>query len=129
MVELMSGIISAIEIAKKLNSLNKKIKDADFKMFIADLNIELANAKNNIAELIDENTKLKAEVERLNYKKLETLQFKGGAYYNSNSDGPFCPGCYDGKQKISRLVENNPDFKFAGNYICSVCGKMFKVTV
>ena len=129
MVELMSGIISAIEIAQKLNSLNNKIKDADLKMFIADLNIELANAKNNIAELLDENTKLKAEVEKLNHKKLETLQFKGGAYYNSNNDGPFCPGCYDGKQKISRLVENNPDFKFIGNYICSVCRKMFKVTV
>lgn len=128
MVELIAGISSAIEIGKKLKALNTKIKDADLNMFIADLNIELANAKNNIAILLDENTKLKAEIEKLNFKKLEVLQFKGGAYYNSNGDGPFCPNCYDGKQKTSRLVENNPDFKFVGNYICSVCSKMFKVS-
>ena len=127
MVEIIAGLTSAIDIVKKINLLNDKIKDADIKMLIADLNIELANAKNSIAELVTENQKLKTEIYELKNTKIEKMQFKGGAYFDANGDGPFCAGCYDGKNKRSRLVENNPDFKFIGNYICSVCEKMFKV--
>jgi hypothetical protein len=97
-------------------------------MLIADLNIELANAKNSIAELLTENQKLKTEIKEQGNNKMGKLQFKGGAYYDIAGDGPFCPGCYDGKQLKSRLVANNPDFNFIGNYKCSVCTKMFKVT-
>jgi hypothetical protein len=84
----------------------------------------------SIAELSTENQKLKAELDELRNNKMEKLQFKGGAYYDTAGDGPFCPGCYDrnGQHLKSRLVDNNPDFKFIGNYKCSVCSKMFKVT-
>ena len=127
MLELISGLTSAIDIAKKLSSLNAKIKDADIKNLIADLNIELANAKITIAELITENQELKLKNNDLKNIKPERLIFKKGAYFDADDDGPFCPGCYDGKNKRSRLVDNNPDFKFIGNYQCSVCSKMFNV--
>jgi hypothetical protein len=45
MIEIIAGINSAIETVRKLGVLNEKIKDVDIKMLIADLNIELANAK------------------------------------------------------------------------------------
>jgi hypothetical protein len=90
MVELIAGLTSAIDIGKRLSLLNEKIKDADIKMLIADLNIELANAKNNIAELITENQKLKSEIDNLKNDKVDKLQFKGGAYYDTAGDGPFC---------------------------------------
>ncbi|MDR0873029.1 MAG: hypothetical protein LBN27_06120 [Prevotellaceae bacterium] len=128
MIEIVEAVNSAIETVKRLSALNEKIKDADVKMLIADLNIELANAKNNIAELLTENQRLKDEIKKLNKKRMEKLQFKGGAYYSSTGDGPFCQRCYDSKQLKNRLVENNPDFKFIGNYKCSICNNMFKVT-
>jgi regulator of replication initiation timing len=127
MIELGTALAGALDIVKKLNALNEKIKDADIKMLIADLNIELADAKNDIAKLITENQRLKTEIDNLKNDKFDKLQFKNGAYYDTDGNGPFCPGCYDGKNKKSRLVENNPDFNFIGNYQCSVCGKMFKV--
>ena len=127
MVEIITGLTSAIDIVTKLNALNEKIKDADIKMLIADLNIELAKAKNSIAELITENQKLKSEIDNLRNNKTEKLQFKGGAYYDTTGDGPFCPGCYDNKNKKIRLVDNDPNFKFIGNYLCPVCGNMFNV--
>ena len=75
MVEIITGLTSAIDIVTKLNALNEKIKDADIKMLIADLNIELAKAKNSIAELITENQKLKSEIDNLRNNKTEKLLF------------------------------------------------------
>jgi hypothetical protein len=127
MVELITGLTSAIDIVKRLNLLNEKIKNADIKILIANLNIELANAKNNISELIIENQELKNEIIELKNTKIEKLQFKDGAYYDSVGDGPFCSGCYDSKKSKIRLIDNDPNFKFTGNYLCPVCGNMFNV--
>ena len=122
MIEIISGLNTAIDLVKRLRELNDKIQSADIKMLIADLSEQLAEAKISIAELLEKNLKLEEEIKSLKEKKKEELVFKNGAYYSVNDDGPFCPGCYDKQKSKSRLIRNT-GFEIMGNYRCSVCGK------
>ena len=126
MIDVILGINAAIETVTKLKELNEKIKDADVKMLIADLSIELAEAKISIAELLDKNRELQNEINSLKSEQCEPLIFKNGVYFDSNGDGPFCPGCYEGEKKKHRiLLVGAPVHRQRGVHQCTVCQKFF----
>ena len=123
MIDIIAGVNAAFETLKKLKEVNEKVKNADVKMLIADLSMQLADAKISISELLDKNRALEEEIKSLKGKESEKLIYKNGAYYSSDGDGPFCPGCYDEKGKKYRIAIISADFEFTGIHKCTVCGK------
>ena len=107
MSEIIS-VSSAIAIVKKLKQISDKIKDADFKNLLADLNLRLAEIKTQQAECMEEKGRLKA--------KIATLEA---------TSGEKCPRC---RQVGWRLESSHPDpiFGEAGGmrrrYKCALCG-------
>ena len=126
MVDVITGIDAAIKTAKKLIEVNEAIENADVKMLIAELSVQLAEAKISIAELLDKNRGLQDEIESLKKKQDEELNFIDGVYFDNNGDGPFCPGCYDGKKQKHRLIlVSASQHRKMGVHRCSVCNKFF----
>ena len=123
MIDIIAGVNAALETVKKLKEVNEKIKNAEVKMIIADISMQLADAKISISELLDRNRILENEIKSLKEKECEKLIYKNGAYYSSDGDGPFCPGCYDEKGKKYRIAIISADLKFTGIHKCTVCGK------
>jgi hypothetical protein len=60
--EIQSAVTTSITILKKLREVSERMKDAEVKLLIADLSIELANVKQSLAELIQENTDLREQL-------------------------------------------------------------------
>ncbi len=52
-----------IELAQKLGKIAETIKDSDAKNAVADLRLALAESRLQMAELIDENLKLRRQLE------------------------------------------------------------------
>jgi hypothetical protein len=109
MPEIISSISSAIAIAKKLKDVSDKIKDADFKtLLVADLNLELAEIKMQLAGVLEENTRLKSKI-----SDLESVE------------GEKCPKC---RKHGWELKRSHPDIVFGSGggirrfYECSLCG-------
>ena len=108
MPEIMSSISSAITIAKKLKVVSDKVKDADFKNLLADLNLELAGIKMQLAEVMEENIRQKAKISDL-----------------ESTEGEKCPKC---RKRGWQLESSNPDPVFGEvggihrTYKCTLCG-------
>ena len=125
MIEVVQAIQSAIEITGKLRNLSKKIEDSEFKMLLAELLGELADAKvkvaqlqGDLAKLIEENQSLTS---RLNAKSYLKPVLKDGAYAFEGDDGSFCTACFDTKQQRVRLSKLAPPFDDAGRWECPSC--------
>jgi regulator of replication initiation timing len=108
MVGLLSSITTAITIAKRLRDVSDKIKDADFKNLLAELTLNLADIKMQLAEVLEENTQLKAKV-----RALEAVE------------GDPCPKCHKRGWEIESSSPD-PTFGELGGiqriYKCSLCG-------
>jgi len=52
MADILASISFAIETVKKLRSIAEKVKDAEAKNLVADLQLALADLKTQIAELV-----------------------------------------------------------------------------
>ncbi len=125
MVDVVHAIQSAIDITGRLRNLSKKIEDSDFKMLIADLLGELADAKvkvaqlqGDLAKLIEENQSLTA---KLTVKTLLKPIFKDGAYTLEGDEGAFCTSCFDTKQQRVRVSKLDPPFDELGKWQCPSC--------
>lgn len=89
MIEAIPAISTAITIAKRLKEVTDKVRDAEIKNLLADLSLELANAKLERASIIGENAELKEQI-----RNLQAL------------DGEPCPKC----RKRTWVVEKSePD--------------------
>ena len=107
MADLISSLSTAITLATRLREISKNIEDAEFKNLLADLSLELADAKLTIADLINENTDLKEKIHSL-----------------TSSTGETCPKC---KQRTFELISSKPHPEFGDlgakqrEYKCSSC--------
>lgn len=63
MADVFASLSSAIALVKKLREINDKVKDAESKSLIADLSIELAEIKMQLADVMNENTRLRGELQ------------------------------------------------------------------
>lgn len=122
MADLIGTASTAIQLVTRLREINKNIANAEFSNALADLSIELANIKIQVASLLEENDQLKRQLEQ---KNSSSLAFKDFAYYKPNGDGPFCPGCYDSKSKLIRLSKSLAPFDAFGSHSCPNCKEHF----
>ena len=53
MGDLISSLTTAISLAQRLNEISKHIQNAEFKNLLADLNLELADTKLKLANIIE----------------------------------------------------------------------------
>lgn len=108
MADIISGVSTAITLAKRLREISKNIEDAEFKNVLADLSLELADAKLKIAEVITENAELKERIHSL-----------------TSANGEKCPKC---NNRTFEIVSTRPHPIFGEvgakerNYKCSGCG-------
>lgn len=126
----LRAISDATALAQRLYDLASKIKNAELLETVADLRVELANAKNiladattDVAELKEENRKLIEEVRRLEAanKPDADLIRNGDLYYKESGEGPFCPNCYLSSKRISLLGGTRVPGANIAIYHCSSC--------
>lgn len=118
--EILSIIATTMQMVSRLRDINKNIENAEFSNALADLSLELAKLKAELANVIDENTNLKAQL-AIPQLHRQPLEFKCGAYYQADGDGPFCSGCYDSRGTIIRLTKAPSEFKDMASHFCPVC--------
>jgi DNA-directed RNA polymerase subunit RPC12/RpoP len=108
MPPIVPSITAAITTAKKLMEISEKIKDAELRNLIGDLNLKLADIKIQLANVIDENIQLKAKI-----KSLE------------GTEGEKCPKCRRPGWQLESSTRH-PIFGDVGGvqrlYKCSLCG-------
>ncbi|NAW60475.1 hypothetical protein CAG58_00640 [Vibrio sp. V31_P5A7T61] len=128
MSDVLSSIGQAISLAKRLREISKNIEDAEFKNLLADLNLELADTKLALADVIEQNSQLKLEVNELKNSQgsnLSQLEFREFAYYGANDDGPFCSACYETKNQQVRLSKVTGTFSTFGRHKCPSCKQYY----
>lgn len=118
-MDIIGGIGSVIDLVRKAKELADKLKNLEMKEVIVDLQGQLIDLKEQIVALREENVQLKAEARKLALPPELTL--KDGAYYTAVGEGPFCTGCYDGRQKLHRLAEQTGPFRQLSKWRCPVC--------
>lgn len=116
---LLSTIATSMQLVSRLREINKKIKNAEFSNALADLGLELATLKSELAAVIEENTSLKAQLSAK--QQIHSLVFRNGAYFKPDGDGPFCSGCYDNAGKTIRLTPTPAGFQDLASHTCPVC--------
>lgn len=108
MVEILSTLSAALGIASRLKEIGKNISDAEFKNLLADLSLQLADAKLKIADVVEENVKLKSRI-----LELESVE------------GEKCPKCINRTFKLVGTAKH-PTFGDLGvmerQYKCTSCG-------
>lgn len=126
-MDILTGVTTAIALAKQLLEFGSVAKDAQAKMVLADLQIQLAEVKVKLADLMNENTELKDKLK----KALDTVpevEIRDGLYYKKDGgDGPFCTSCYDSGKKLIRVIEADRNIqRLMGNrWRCNVCKAHF----
>lgn len=64
-MDIITTIGTSISLANRLREISKNIENAEFKNLLADLSLELADLKLNLAGVLDENAELKSRVREL----------------------------------------------------------------
>lgn len=108
MADIISSVSTAITLATRLRDISKHIEDAEFKNIVADLSLELADAKMKMAELISENAVLKEKL-----------------FSFTRTSGELCPKCNNRTFEIIS-TKPHPTFGDLGAkerlYQCTGCG-------
>lgn len=120
MNEVITTVTAAIGLTKQLVEFSSITKDAHAKLVIADLQIQLAEIKMKLAELIDENTSLRASLKSAT-SSVKEVEFRDGLYFTPDNDGPFCTACYDSKGKLMRVTKLGEAFHDLAHWSCGVC--------
>jgi ribosomal protein L37E len=108
MVEIISSISNAISLVSRLKKISENVRDAELKNLLADLSLELAEAKMKMASLIGENVDLQNRI-----RELESVE------------GDPCPRC---RKRGWHIEKSEPDENFGEmggirrTYQCSLCG-------
>lgn len=108
MADLISTVSTALTIASRLKEVSDKVRDAEFRNLLADLSIELAEVKSKAASLLEENTKLKQQLNDLD-----------------TSPADPCPKCRKRTYVVTKSVPDKQFGELGGlrrTYACSSCG-------
>ena len=106
-MDLLTTISTSIALAGRLREIAKNIENAEFKNILADLSLELADLKLQLAGVVEENIELKAKVRRL-----------------ESTDAEPCPKCRKPAWELERS-QPHPSMGDLGviirHYRCSEC--------
>jgi hypothetical protein len=129
MVDLVTSISASIDIVQKLRILAKTVKEADFKMLLADLTSELGDAKLEAANMKIELAEAKmriSELERQSQRAAETEpELHEGAYVFGDRTRHYCTGCFDTRGVKILANELSGPFRVFGKWKCPTCDKSF----
>ena len=104
----------------------KNIADVVRKAGSIDLYRQILDLQQEALELVEENPRLKNEINKLikNAEIDKELIFKDNYYYNKGEDGqegPYCSNCWDNERKLIRVhTIYGMDFEY---YQCPTCEK------
>ena len=129
-MDIVNSLQNAISIAGKLRDLSKKIEDADFRMYWADLSNELAEAKLEAANLKIELAKLTTRCYELEQKTLQVSSdrptLSDGVYKFENDAGQYCTACFNLHSKKVQVTSVDMKISAFGKWRCPSCKSMFK---
>lgn len=124
MADIISSLQLAMDITKKLRDLNEKVKDADMKMLlvelqgeIADAKLEVVSLKEQVATLSTKNAELNAQITARSSEK--PVPMIGG--YRFGEEGPFCVSCFEHNGKKVMLPPATGIHAHFGRWYCPVC--------
>ena len=104
-MDIVATINHSISLVGRLREISKNLSEAEFKNLLADLSLELADAKIQIAELKGELAAKTQEIQSFKASDPTTKQrpsgIKWGCYRFEGEEGLFCTACYDSKGKKS----------------------------
>jgi hypothetical protein len=114
--------MSFLDTAKDAYELAKKGMTIEFQEKVMEL-------REQAIALQEENIQLRKRILDIESKlsTKESLTFKDSMYFraeNGKEDGPFCPKCYDDKEKLVRL-HAIPNPKSQDTHHCRVCDDYF----
>lgn len=128
----ISSLKVALDIAKELKGAASAIKDAEFKLKIAELIEAMAEVKLKLVETQDENSALKQKIKDLESQLViqDEVVFRDGYYYlaepqDGKPEGPFCSNCFSKFKQLSLLTEVTGHFSVFGKYECPSCDQRF----
>ena len=121
---VFTAVANSIQIVSRLREINKNVENAEFSNALADLGLELAQLKSELASVLDENTLLKAQLATVQEPKPD-LEYKAGAYFKNGVEGPFCSGCYDNNGKLVRMSPVPGRGSRLASHICPVCNAIY----
>lgn len=120
MDDIIGTISGAVAIVKQLLPLIPQSKGNEAQLLISDLQLNLAQVKTTLADLINENRELKSQIKALTSSK-KSVTIKDGLYYAENGNGPYCTACFDTKDKLVLLTELSGHWTAFGKYKCNSC--------
>lgn len=94
-----------------------RLRDAELKQKLADVQVECA-------KLAEENARLRQELIdlRQHVRTRQEMQYQDDVYWRQSGqgkrEGPFCPKCLDGEGKAARMSDRSDDEYWR----CPVCG-------
>jgi hypothetical protein len=104
------------EAIKDAVTVADRLRDAELKQKLADVQIECAKLAEENASLRQENLALR-EKERLRI----VMVFRDNVYWRERPDaepeGPFCPACLDGQSRTARMIASQSNT----TWICATC--------
>ena len=122
---ILTSVKTATDIAKLLKETDISLEKAEVKLKLADLIGALADIKMQLADvrelLLQKDECIRTLEDQLKLKA--TLVFDSPYYWQEDEtgkSGPYCAGCFDSQQRLSRLIEGK-----RGAWSCCVCGKRF----
>ena len=125
---IVDGLKTLATYADEVKDISKR---GEFMRIIGELSLNLAETQIKLSDRIREIDELKEQASNLQ-KEIEKLKdpdtkltIKGGLYYGSDNDGPFCTGCYDNSRKTIRVVKRSGNFQVLGMYKCPVCNNSY----
>lgn len=130
MNDILSSVAIALSLTTRLREIGNNIEDAEFKNLLADLSLELADAKLKISDLVSENMELKDKLHSLtsDTEKLcpkcnqRGFYFDGEVYWDRVSRFPYCPRCYGEDKRIQMVVMDTGTNGALDGYCCLTCG-------
>ena len=123
-MDIISPINNSLSLLSRLREISKNVSEAEFKNILADLSLELADAKLAAATLKEQIYELEEEISHFKAHKQPSVKpdIKCGCYYFEGDESRlYCTACYDSKGAMSFTS------KGAGMYrVCNVCGASVK---
>ncbi len=111
------GVINnAITLSKRLNEVAKKVNNAEITSIAADLMLELAETKMELANAKTEQQGLIESFEELKKERSKVYHENNKYFSYVESDILYCTRCYDSKDKLITLFQNDDD-----KYYCPEC--------
>jgi hypothetical protein len=128
MAGMFVTIGAAIDLCKKAGEAALKVRDAELKNLIGDLSLNLAHLKTQLADMQEENLRLKKELQEkaASANAQPNLELRDSAYYfkgpqDDRPAGPYCTRCFDVDKTLVLLSEVTRQFKVLGKYKCNNC--------